>query len=168
MAIPERAPIGDVINGAVIKVGETHLLTTDTLPAGERIAAGELMVRYAVPYLGKPHLAIVPGLVALDYGDMLTGAEAWDFLHKRSNLHPRADVVGYRNDGADEMIAVKWLDLVQPVMVLAYTDAQAAQPIAQLSALIAADTAQIAPRLLEYLPHYPTLAEWQAAHDQRT
>ena len=66
-----------------------------------------MIVRYGVRFLGKPHLSVVPGLVAIDYGEMLIGEEAWIFLTKRSNLYPRAEVFGYRNDGHDDMITVK-------------------------------------------------------------
>ncbi len=165
MPIPERQPISDSFRGHVLKVEGTPLLLREALQAGELLATGDLTVRYAVGYLGKPHLAIVPGLIALDYGEMLTGEEAWEFLLKRSNLYPRADVVGYRNDGEDDMIAVKFLDIDQPVQALVYADPQAVRPIARPVALVAASIEGIAPRLLEYLPHYPSLEAWQAAHE---
>lgn len=168
-AIPERAPIGDPFTGRVLlaPTGQ-HLLATDTtdVPAGvQPVHQGMFVVRYGVRYLGKPHLSLVPGLLALDYGDMLTGEEAWHFLLKKSNLHPRADVVGYRNDGADEMLSVKWLDLAIPVEPLVYADASATVPLAHPVALIAPAEAlpTLPPRLLEYLPHYGSLAAWQAA-----
>src|SRR5690606_14676817 len=138
MPIPERQPISDSFRGHVLKVEGTPLLLREALQAGELLATGDLTVRYAVGYLGKPHLAIVPGLIALDYGEMLTGEEAWEFLLKRSNLYPRADVVGYRNDGEDDMIAVKFLDIDQPVQALVYADPQAVRPIARPVALVAA------------------------------
>jgi len=55
------------------------------------VHSGTFTIRYGLRFLGKPHLSIVPGLVALDYGDMLVGAEAWEFITRRSNLHPRAE-----------------------------------------------------------------------------
>ena len=161
MALPARQPLGDRFEGYVLRTPQGRLALADAALTGDIVARGSLIVRYAIPYLGKPHLMIVPGLVALDYGEMLTGDEAWEFLLRRSNLYPRADVVGYRNDGVDDMIAVKWLDLAQPIRVLVFADEQAAEPVAQPSALIAADTRLIAPRLLEYLPHYVTLADWE-------
>jgi hypothetical protein len=166
MTLPERAPIGDAVRGLVIRSGGGCVLAADPVMAGEIIASGEHIVRYAVPYLGRPQYAIVPGLIALDYGDILTGEEAWEFLLRRSNLHPRADVIGYRSDGEDDMIAVKWLDVAQPVVVLIYDSPQATIPIARLAALISRDTTGFPPRLLEYLPHYPTITDWQAAQDE--
>ena len=160
-AIPERQPIADTFTGVVLRVDQTHLLAQTPQSGTEVVASGDLVVRYGVQYLDKPHLAIVPGLVALDYGEIITGEEAWGFLLYRSNLHPRADVVGYRNDGSDEMVVVKLLDPVAPVHMLIYSDTKAVQPIARVSALIADDTANIAPRLLEYLPRFESLEAWQ-------
>ncbi len=99
----------------------------------------------------------------MDYGDMITGETAWDFLQKNSNLYPRSEVVGYRNDGKDEMMYVKHLDLVQPIEVLVFTNPTDTLPAARPSALIAPDdaVASIPPRLLQYLPRFKTLADWQ-------
>lgn len=166
MPIPERQPVGDRISGHVVQFPAGVILSAAALNDGETLAHGELVLRYAVPYLGKPQFSIVPGLIALDYGDMLTGEAAWEFLLKRSNLHPRADVVGYRNDGVDDMIVVKWLDLAQPVQVLVYADASATRPLTQLQALIGFDPAALPQRLLDYLPHYSHLTDWQAATDE--
>ena len=163
--IPERQPIGDSLSAAVIRMGAAELMVT-AVPAGtEAIYQGVMIVRYGVRYLGKPHLSVVPGLVALDYGDMLTAEDAWDFLFRHSNLHPRAEVFGYRNDGRDEMITVKNLDLALPVEVLVYENEKAVTPVARPTAIIADDAqrAAIAPRLLEYLPCFATVAAWQAA-----
>ena len=162
--IPERQPVADPFTGFVLQVAEATLLAHEALPGSEIIASGSLTVRYAVEYLGKPHRAIVPGLVALDYGEMLTGEEAWEFLLHQSNLHPRADVVGYRSDGTEDMVVIKALDLAQPVHVLVYTDPHATQPIAQVSALIT--TGPVAPRLSQHLPTYPSIESWQAAHHE--
>jgi hypothetical protein len=105
----------------------------------------------------------VPGLVALDYGDFLTSEDAWDFLLKGSNLYPRSEVIGYRNDGLDEMIVIKALDISLTPEVLVYADSAATTPIAKPTALIAPSTADIPPRLLEFLPRFANLTEWQSA-----
>jgi hypothetical protein len=161
-SIPERQPIGDPFSGVVLQIGERQALALAAQPGGQVVASGNLIVRYAIRYLGKPHMSIVPGLVALDYGDILTGEDAWNFLLKRSVVHPRADVIGYRNDGVDEMIVVKQLDLAEPIEVYVYTDAAATAPSAHPTALIAPAGAQVASRLLEYLPRYDSLQDWQA------
>lgn len=165
--IPERSPIGDLFLGSLVAGKGTHALALDAGPPVEVVASGPLIVRYAVEYLGKPHLAVVPGLIALDYGDMLTGEAAWDFLLRRSNLYPRADVVGYRTDGTEDMVQIKWLDLAQPVQVWVYREEAAVVPLARVTALIASldvDTTELPPRLLEYLPRFESVADWLAAH----
>jgi hypothetical protein len=118
-------------------------------------------VRYGLQFLGKPHLALVPGLIVLDRGEMLTGEDAWDFLLRRSNLYPRSDVIGYRSDGVDDMVPVKLLDLVAPVQVLIYTDIEATKPIARAQALITSNPECMPPRLLGCLPLYPSIADWR-------
>lgn len=161
-AIPERQPVSDLFNGVVLRVGQSQALALAPEAGAYIIASGSLIARYAIRYLGKPHLSIVPGLVALDYGDMLTGEDAWNFLLKRSALYPRADVIGYRNDGVDEMVAVKQLDLALPIDVYVYPEVRATIPCAHPTALIAPTDAALPPRLLEYLPRYDTIEDWQA------
>jgi hypothetical protein len=162
--IPVRQPVGDPFSGFVLQIGSSSALAVNPEPHSGVIANGDFVIRYGIPYLGKPHLSIIPALVALDYGEMLTGEDAWTFLLKRSNLHPRADVVGYRNDGVDDMIVVKLLDLAQPNQDLVYTDPGATVPITHVTALIAQDTTNLPLRLLENLPHYESTSQWQAAH----
>jgi hypothetical protein len=162
--IPERQPIGEPFTGAAIQVGTAQALALTTPEGTDTLYHGTMIVRYGIRYLGKPHLSVVPGLVAIDYGDMLTGDDAWEFLTKRSNLYPRSEVFGCRNDGRDEMITIKNLDLALPVEVLVYADAAATVPLAKPTALIAgeAEISSLPPRLLEYLPRYFSVAEWQA------
>ena len=162
-AIPPRQPISDLFEGSIIGIGGLQALTHRAFAHDNPIISGLLTVRYAVRFLGKPHLSIVPGLVALDYGEMLVGDEAWDFILNKSNLYPRAEVFGYRNDGKDEMIYIKHLDLVQPIEVLVYATAADPTPAARPIALIAPQTAtaDIPPRILHYLPRFHTLADWQ-------
>ncbi len=163
--IPERDPVAYAFNGLLIEHEARYVLAFAPLPEGDTILEGDFIIRYGFRYYGKPLLAIVPGIVALDYGDMLTGQEAWDFIHKKSNLYPRADVVGYRNDGQDEMIAIKSLDLAMPPAVLAYANAQATQAAGMVTAMIAAnadfDAASTPANLLDYIPRYETITDWK-------
>ena len=129
------------------------------------IAEGDFVIRYGITYLGKPQYSIVPDLVVVDYGDMLVGEEAWDFLTNQSNLYPRSDVLGYRNDGRDEMLVVKQLDLAIPFDVLTYKTASDRTPLAKLTALIAQESDAYPARLLKYLPRYDTLADWRAINE---
>lgn len=160
-AIPERDPAGYWMTGALLRVGRHLLLAPAPLPETEPLLNGTFVIRYGFRYYGKPHWAIVPGIVALDYGDMLTGEDAWEFVYKKSNLHPRADIVGYRNDGTDEMIPLKTLDLGVPVAVLAYPDAEATTATGMVTAFIGPADAETPPNLFEHLPRFDTLADWQ-------
>ena len=71
--IPDRDPMGEVFNGALLRVNGYHLLALEPQPGAEIVNHGALIVRFAVRFLGSPHLSIVPGLVVLDYGETLTG-----------------------------------------------------------------------------------------------
>jgi hypothetical protein len=162
--IPEQQPVSDVFTGAVLRVGEVYLLTPNP-KQGEQVAvSGVFVVRYGVRFLGRPHLSLVPGLVALDYGDMLTGEEAWTFILRRSNLHPRSDVLGRRSDGEEDMVPVKQFDLSLPPDVLVYASPDAVLPVAHPVALIADSPEGLPARLIEYLPLYSSIAEWQMAN----
>lgn len=163
--IPERDPVTESVSGSVVQLdGEQALIVNAQTDPAEIIHDGALIVRYGAKFLGKPHLSIVPGLLVMDYGDILTGEEAWSFLLKRSNLHPRAEVVGYRNDGRDDMVFLKVLDLALTPAVLVYADADANTPIANPTALIApAETDSIPARIVEYLPRYDSVRDWQQA-----
>src|SRR5690606_665860 len=148
-AIPPRAPIADSFGGALCRAGDRHFLALNS-PAGAEIAARDVVIRYGGRLLGKPFLSIVPGLIALERGEMMTGETAWDFLLKRSQLFPRAEVYGYSNEGKDEMKTVKWFDLALTPMVLAYADDSATTPLAEVSALVG-DAGDFPARAVEYL-----------------
>jgi hypothetical protein len=164
--LPERTPVTDEFAGVLIELDDQQVLATE-LPDDEIpfLLGGTLIIRYGLRYLEKPHLSIVPGLLVLDYGDMLTGEEAWDFIQKRSNLHPRAEVFGYRNDGVDDSVAVKGLDLALTPEVLVYTAAADTTPAARPTALIAPSDAELPQRLAAYLPRFESLAAWKARNE---
>ena len=160
---PARLPISDAIEGVVTRLGDGCLLSSAMLTRGEFVAAGELVIRYGIPYLAKP-CSIVPDLVVLDYGDMLTGEAAWEFLVKQSHLHPRADVLGHQDEGRDQMLTVKQLDFAIPFDVFVYHQAADRKPLAKLNALIASQPTAFPKRLLDYLPTFAAVADWQARH----
>ncbi|MDQ7024478.1 MAG: hypothetical protein Q9P01_11390 [Anaerolineae bacterium] len=161
--IPPRNPIGDDFEGAIVQIDAALLLSPHPLENTTIIHTGSWVVRYGVAYLGKPHVSIVPSLLALDYGEFLTGENAWHFLMNKSNLHPRADVVGFRNDGEEDMVVVKSLDLMQPLHILIYADNEATKPLAQINAIITTDTAKLPERLNQYATIYHSLEAWQEA-----
>ena len=162
-AIPDRQPIADVIHGVIVRLGDTDLLASHPLETTETIAEGIFVIRYGIHFLGKPHIAIIPDMVVLDYGEMISGEDVWDFLVNDSNVHPRADVLGYRHDGHDEMLMVRDLDFGIPFAVYAYARADDTSPITELKAFISSQVDAVPERLLKYLPHYATLADWQNA-----
>src|SRR5688572_20156432 len=161
--IPPRNPISDVFEGVLLQVDDSYMLSPAPLEHTVIVHEGKFIVRYGVAYLGKPHMSIVPALLALDYGEFLTGENAWHFLMHKSNLHPRADVVGYRNDGEDDMVVVKQLDLTYPLHILAYADEDAKKPLAQVAAVITSARDKLAERFNQYAPVYPSIEAWQKA-----
>jgi hypothetical protein len=160
MTIPQREPIGDVFSGVLLQYATASVLAQEKLDDTGMIAEGKFTLRYGIRYLEKPNLSIVPGLLALDYGEMLTGEAMWTFIQSRSNLHPRADVLGYRNDGKDEMVVLKKLDLAQPFEVLVYQDALATTPVGSADAVVGDLSSAVSDRFLEILPHFPSLEAW--------
>lgn len=162
-----RQAIADMFHGALVQVGDQHLLADTPFTGATIHREGTLVVRYGVPFLTRPHMCIVPDLLVLDYGDMLNGEEAWEFLYHKSNLYPRADVCGYRHDGVDDMLPIKQLDLMRPVRLLAYEDTQATQPLATITALVVAQPEVLPARLRTYGTLFTSWQDWQAAQDER-
>ena len=158
----QRQPISDRVRGVITRLHDGCLLSDSALDGGEIIARGELVTRYAIPLLGKPHLHIVPDLVVGDRGEMLRGETAWDFIKRRGHLFPRADVCGQGQDGADTMLFMRELDLALACAVFVYASETDTKPLARLDALIAADAATFPKRLLDCLPRFDSLDAWRA------
>lgn len=157
----QRQPISEPVAGVVTEVDGHALLSAAGLPEGAAIAGGDLILRYGITFLGKPQLSIVPHLVVADYGELLSGEAAWDFLMTRAHLYPRADVCGWLTDGADEMVALKQLDFDYPFDVFVYRQIQDELPLVKLSALIAGAPAPYPQRLLRHLPRFESLKAWR-------
>ncbi len=158
---PHRQPIAECLAGVVSRVDDMALLSSSGLPEGEEIARGDLIGRYGITYLGKPHLSIVPDLVVADYGELIYGEAAWHFLMTLGHLYPRADVCGLRNDGQDEMLVLKQLDFDYPYDVFVYKETTDRQPIARLTGLIAVDLTNFPGRLVKHLPTFASLDAWR-------
>lgn len=159
--IPDRQAVEDVFSGVLLRLQGRTALAVEAPPGGEVVASGSFAVRYGLRFLGKLHQAIVPELVALDYGDFLVGEEAWEFLLQRSNRYPRSEVIGHRNDGSDDMVFIRTLDMAVPPMVLVYENREAVMPLTSLTALIASQTNGLPERLCQFLPVYAQLEAWQ-------
>lgn len=165
MKLPERKPVQDAFDGLIVVVDNLALLTAVPLENEDTLYSGKMALRYGVEYLGKPQQCIMPELVVMDYGDALAGDDAWDFLFKRSNLYPRADVVGYRNDGIDDMVVVKWLDLMAPVAVTAFASPTDNMPLAWVRGFIGPGFDTLPERAQTFLPHFENLETWQATRN---
>lgn len=161
--IPERQPIGDTFTGFVIKAENHYLLADTAIDNYETTHIGTFVVRYGVVFLGKPHLSIVPALMALDYGEFMVGESAWDFLLNKSNLYPRADILGHRNDGEDAQVFVKQLDLMYPFDILVFANETATKPLCKVDAIISKNPDALAERLSTYVNSFPTITDWQEA-----
>lgn len=165
--LPPRLPLSETYSGCLLMSQGQYALApsydTDTDVTVEKVAQGDLIVRLAIVYLGRSHQAIVPEMVAMDTGGGYNGEEAWDFLLNKSNLFPRADVIGYRHDGTDDMVTVKSLDLMYPLRALVYDSDASRTPLAQVTAVISADVQSLPPRLRQHVSIYATLDEWQKA-----
>lgn len=165
MKLPERKPVQDAFDGSIFIVDDVALLATQSLANMEALYSGIMTLRYGIEYLGKPQQCIMPELVVMDYGDALAGDKAWEFLFERSNLYPRADVVGYRNDGVDDMIVVKWLDLMAPVAVTAFSAPNEHMPLAWVRGFIGPGFDTLPERTQTFLPHFDNLETWQATRN---
>ena len=164
IAMPHRTPINDTFHGVVCRSKFHVLLTITPLDNWDIVASGEFIIRYAIPYLEKPHLAIVPDLVVADYGQSFVGEVMWQFILTKNNRYPRADVIGYRNDGMDEMIPLKKLDLANDFQTLVFDNLDANKAITHVDALIAPSTYDCPSRLGQYLARYSTVTDWET-HD---
>ena len=156
-----RQPLSERVSGVVTEIDGQALLSAKALPEGEASARGDLILRYGITFLGKPHLSIVPHLVVADYGELLNGEAAWAFLMSSAHLYPRADVCGFLNDGKDDMVALKQLDFDHPFDVFVYRHPQDELPLAKLSALIAEEPASFPERLTRQLPRFDSLSAWR-------
>ncbi len=158
----QRQAVSDRFEGSVTCLDGVALLTTLASAPGELLASGPLLSRYGIVCLEIPQLCIVPELVVLEYGEQLSGEDAWDFLLHHSNLHPRAEAHGYRDDGIEDQLRVSRLDLAQAPRVLVWRqeDANNALPLARPQALIGANPDALPERLRQYLPCHPTFIDW--------
>lgn len=151
----------------MLRLADATLLSTSTDSAAETLAGGPLLLRYGLVCLETPQRCLVPELVVMEYGEMLNGEAAWEFLLHHSNLHPRAEVLGRRDDGEEDMLRVSRLDLAQTPRVLVWRREAAgdATPLAAPVAVIADEADALPHRLRRFLPLYASLADWRHEHD---
>lgn len=162
-----RRPVCDRFDGRLLQADGIALLSTLNHSAEELLMPGPLRLRYGIVCLETPQRCIVPELVVMEYGELLTGEAAWDFLLHHSNLHPRAEAHGRRDDGMEDQLRVSRLDLAQPPRVLVWPWAAAgdALPVANPLAIIADEPDLLPDRLRQFLPVYASLTAWR--HERR-
>ena len=161
-----RQTVEDPFHGHVLRLAGVTLLSTLGDSAVETLASGPLLLRYGLVCLETPQHCLVPELVVMEYGELLSGEAAWDFLLHHSNLHPRAEVLGLRDDGEEDQLRVSRLDLAQTPRVLVWPAESAgdATPMARPRAVIAEEPDSLPGRLRQFLPLYPSLADWRHEH----
>ncbi len=162
MKIPDPELIGEPVDGAIYDLpgGVTLVIGAPPVSLAGRtpLLNGSLTIRYAIAMLMPPNEAIVPGLFAAEKGGMLVGREAWDYLQKHFQVHPRADIVGIRLDGKKAQALVRELDFGVPIRVLAYESTDRLVPFKELKALVVGENAPPLPDLLaKYLPAVATV-----------
>src|SRR5688572_21023908 len=91
--------LGETGNTATLFIGEQSSFSN-----GKPLATGLLTIRYAIPLLYESYLSIVPAYLIAERGGELSGWEAWDFIYRRFELHPRAEIFGLRSDGVSDQL----------------------------------------------------------------
>ncbi|MCY3905693.1 MAG: hypothetical protein OXF63_00395 [Anaerolineaceae bacterium] len=161
-----RQTVEDHFHGHVLRLAGVTLLSTLADSAAITLASGPLLLRYGIVCLETPQHCLVPELVVMEYGELLNDEAAWDFLLHHSNLHPRAEVLGRRDDGVEDQLRVSRLDLAQTPRVLVWPRGAAgdATAVARPQAVIADKADSLPERLRRFLPLYPSLADWRHEH----
>jgi hypothetical protein len=132
------------VTGAVWQDGEDVSLVLgkiDHKPAGQLIAEGGLVLRYAVPMLGPTELSVVPAWFVSERGVVLRGWKAWDIIAERYQLYPRAEIFGLRSDGEQVQLFMRELDFGAKLRLLVYTDGSDRLPLAHIKRLILGEDA---------------------------
>lgn len=133
---------------------KSTLLIGESMPSnGKPHTSGILTIRFFIPLLYEPHLALNPGYVLAERGGELFGWQAWDFCFKRFELHPRADITGLRSDGIEDTLFLKTLDIAAPIRVFAYASPSAVTPLRHVGKLKILDSQiEVPERLMQYIP----------------
>jgi hypothetical protein len=156
VSTPTPELIGEAINGAVYDLPGGTTLVVGTIPSElaelKPRLSGSLIARYAIPLLDPPTDAVIPGLIAGERGGILVGQEAWDYIQKHFQVHPRADVVGLHLDGSPAQHFLREVDLGATVRVLIYDSETATVAAAEVTALIANENEPLPELLIRYLP----------------
>jgi hypothetical protein len=153
IAEPVEGSIYVLPGGAILVVGTPP----QTLANRQPLITGEIVLRFGLSLLIPPGDVLIPGLLAAEKGGMLTGREAWDFLQRQFQMHPRADVVGVGLMGQPVQKLVREIDFGIPVRVFAYGNYDQASPSAELNGMVMVDDANMPTLAAQYLPQVSDL-----------
>lgn len=161
--IPPPEYVHESVDGAVygLPVGDVLVIGQPPAPLANAapITAGLLVVRYGIPFNTPSTDVLVPGLFVSERGYPMVGREAWDFMAEKFQLYPRAEIVGFRLDGANAQVFLRELDWGAPVRVLIYGSTEQRTPTAAPKAMYVGEGAAPLPELLaRYRPPALNLA----------
>ncbi len=140
--------------GIIVIMGDEPL-PEDLTPSATLLAEGDLVVRYAIPYLGMSHLSVVPSMFVSERGAVLVGWTGWNFGVGNYQLYPRAEFYGLRSDGEKAQAYLRELDFGADLRVLAYQKTDDLVPLTQVDFLIYAPSITPPPFLVQSLPTPP-------------
>ncbi len=140
--------------GVILVMGDIslpdHLTASATL-----LTQGDLIMRYAIPYLGMSHLSVIPSMFVSERGAVLVGWTGWNFGVGNYQLYPRAEFYGLRSDGEKAQAYLRELDFGADLRVLAYQKPDDLVPLTQVDFLIYAPSITPPPFLVQSLPTPP-------------
>lgn len=143
------------ISGILWRQGDHLGLTLPPLappPDATRIQHGDLVLRYGIEMLTAPY-QLIPGYFENENGAIKTGRAAWEFIWSKFQLYPRAEVIGFRSDGAPAQVLMRDLDFGEPPKVLAFPDETAWRALGVITHLSAPPDATLPDLLAQYAPN---------------
>lgn len=123
----------------------------DNVIVGEFVAEQLWVIRYGIPLLGTPHIALVPAWYVTDRGAVLRNWQAWQFLRANYQQYPRAEIFGVLSNGKSSQTFIRELDFTLPLHVFLYDSLPDLKPIVRITRLHIAANAQVPTLLIENL-----------------
>ncbi len=103
---------------------------------GQLLHMGRLVVSYGLAFLYEPDF-LLPQWAYDDFRRAYHADAALDFMMRKGDAFPRADVIGQRvSTGARTALFLKQLDLGRGVLAFAYASLDAPRPLARLDAAL--------------------------------
>mgnify|MGYP005852662211 CR=1 FL=1 len=136
-----QPPPHDIFQGAVTHVGDPPIAVLvigapGTGMPGQRLYIGRMVVLYGLAFLYEPDF-LLPQWAYDDFRREYHADAALDFMMRKGEAFPRADVVGQRvSTGTRTDLFLKQLDLGRGVLAFAYASLDAPKPLARLSAAL--------------------------------